>query len=105
MAPMLKFIARAASAGAVVPVVFFVVSVAVPLFPIWLLRVAFVACPPYMLFMATAACEPFDACSLSTLALVVLLNSIFYALLGCVVFAVATHLKRRWGRPASGGAA
>ena len=105
MAPMLKLVAKFSAAGAVVPVVFSFVSLAVPLFPIWLLLIVLVLCPPYMLFLATAACEPFDACSLNMLALVMLSNAAFYALLGSGVYAVASYLRRRSGRPAPDGAA
>ena len=105
MASMLRLAAKFAATGALVPVAFFLISLAVPLFPIWLLRTALVLCPPYVLFFATAACEPFDACSLNTLALVVLFNAISYGLLGCVVYKIAAVLRRRSNGPATDGAA
>lgn len=105
MAPLLKFLARSAAVGAVVPVVFSLLALAVPLFPVWLQVIVLVLCPPYMFFLATATCEPFDSCSLNMLALVMLSNTVLYALLGSGAYAAASYLRRRSGRPAPGGAA
>ncbi len=95
MQPMLKFVAKFAVVGAAIPVAFSFLSLAVPLFPTWLLLIVMVLCPPYLFFLATAACEPFDACSLNMLAFVVFSNATFYSLLGCAAYMALSYLKRR----------
>jgi hypothetical protein len=105
MAAIIKLALKFAAVGAVIPVVFALVSLAVPLFPVWLLMTVLVLCPPYIFFLATAACGPFDACSLNMLALVMACNAVIYGLLGCGVYAVSSYLRLRSGRSAKGGAA
>jgi hypothetical protein len=79
---MLRYIGWFALVGVLVPVGAFLLSVVVPLFPSVLIRAVLSFCPSYLLFIATAACEPFDACSLSTLAQVVSVNVILYVVIG-----------------------
>lgn len=76
---------RFAVVGMALPLALYLAgSVPGVIFTGWLILATFLLCPPYVLFMATAACEPFDRCTLETLALVVLLNVILYGLLGFV---------------------
>ena len=105
MTPMLKLIAKFAAAGAAIPSVLYGISLAVPLFPGWLLLTVLVLCPPYVMFMATAACGPFDACSISTLVIVMALNAVLYAFIGCCLYVIISHLRRRLARSATRGAA
>lgn len=105
MAPILKFVAKFAALGVVLPVVFYLVSIAVPLFPNWLLQTTLVLCPPYIMFLATAACEPFDACSIKMLMLVMLFNTFLYAFLGGCIYMIVSYIRRRSGKPNQGGEA
>ena len=98
MATLLRIVPKFAAVGATVPVALYLVSLAVPLFPAWLLIISLALCPPYILFLSTAACDPFDACSLNTLFWVAMFNALIYAILGCCICVVASYIKRRSGR-------
>lgn len=80
------FLAWWGGVGASIPVIAFLISLALPLFPTALLLVVLAVCPPYLLFLATAACAPLDWCSLSTLGLAIFLNASLYILVGTVAW-------------------
>jgi hypothetical protein len=92
MAAALRYVAWFTIVGAAVPIVVFALSLALPLFPGWLFGIVLLLCPAYALFVATAACEPFDACSLTTLGVVVGWNIGLYGVIGLIFW----FTRERW---------
>ena len=80
--------------GAAVAVAFYMLSLSIGSFPVPLLVLYLLLCPPGILFMATAGCAPFDSCSLQTLLVVTALNAILYAVVGGLIW-LAKLLYRR----------
>jgi hypothetical protein len=91
---MKRYVAWFALAGAVIPVLAFGLSLIYPLFPSPILHLIEILCPGYIMFMATADCEPFDACSLQTLAMVTASNVVLYGVLGSVIWFVRHGAQR-----------
>jgi hypothetical protein len=89
----LRSVIRFGTAGAALPVIAFLLSASGWILPLWILVPLMILCPPYVLFIATAACSPFDACSMSTLGAVAILNLLLYSVVGFVVGRI--RLKRR----------
>ena len=92
MTAALRYLAWFGAVGAAVPIAAVLLSLVVPLFPGWLFGVVLLLCPAYAMFVATAACEPFDACSLTTLGVVVGWNVGLYLLVGLLFW----FTRMRW---------
>ena len=93
-----RYIGIGAVAGAAIPLGAFFLSFPLGIFPTWLWISILCLCPSYIMFMGTAACEPFDKCSLTTLAFVLAANVLLYAIVATYLW--VTKLKHRWLRPA-----
>ena len=97
MTRLVKVAMWCAVVGAAIPVVSHLFYLAVPNTPnLWIFDL--VLSPPSVLFIATAACSPLDACSMKTLAAVVVLNAVLYALVGSFLYVVLQPLRRWAGK-------
>lgn len=83
-------------AGAAIPVAAFFLSQVTGAFPSWLLVTVLCLSPAYVLFAGTAACQPYDACSLGTLAIAVAANIVIYGVIAAVFW--FTREKHGWLR-------
>jgi uncharacterized membrane protein len=83
-------------AGAAIPVVAFFLSQIIGAFPTWLLVTVLCLSPAYVLFAGTAACEPYDVCSLGTLAIAVGVNILIYGVIALTLWFTRTNI--RWLR-------
>ena len=78
-----KVILRFAAVGGAIAVAVPLLGQAFQLFPLWLMYVVLVLCPPSIMLMATEACSGiYSWCSIQTVLLMVLANAILYGFLG-----------------------
>ena len=89
---MTRYLVPFAAVGLLVPIGAYLLSVVVPLFPLTLLGIVTLLCPSYAWFGVTAACNPFDACSLQTLAWVTGANLLLYLALAFMFW----YTRARW---------
>ena len=89
---MARYISIWASVAIAFALVGFLVGSWFPLMPAPLLAVTLFFCPSQVFFVATTACEPFDSCSLETLAWVVAANVLLHSALAFVSWLT----RERW---------
>jgi hypothetical protein len=86
---LLKFIIWFGCAGACVAVVIFALALTIGTFPGWLITAALTVCPFTILLWATEHCPAlWSWCVIQIVLIMIVLNTVLYAGLGLIVFAV-----------------
>jgi hypothetical protein len=87
----MTLILRFTSAGATVALLFLLLALVLPGFPVWLEEIAIIACPPLLMLMVTESCGGWLSwCVIQVEIVIVLGNAMLYGVIGFIVSLLST---------------